>query len=146
MVFLIHDISDVPIDMSKLANFVKWTKTTVVCFVSMVIIWTVTRMTILPFVIVKSVWCESHLVFSTSDDGWVGMMDARTYRMHFGYFFALLCGITALHYFWFGIFIRIARDLTKGKVQDYSEHKKGEPEAETETASGSGSGTKSKKD
>ncbi len=123
MVFLIHDVSDVPVDMSKLANFVKWTKTTIFCFVSMVILWTATRMTILPFVIVRSVWYESHLVFSE------GMMDARTYKMYFAMFFTLLCGITALHYFWFGIFIKIARDLTKGKVQDYAEHKKGEPES-----------------
>lgn len=123
MVFLIHDISDVPVDMSKLANFVKWTKTTVFCFISMVLLWMATRMTILPFVIVKSVWYESHLIFSE------GIIDARIYKMYFALFFTLLCGITALHYFWFSIFIKIAQDLTKGKVQDYAEHKKGEPEA-----------------
>ena len=31
MIFLIHDLSDVPIDMSKLANFVKWKATTGRC-------------------------------------------------------------------------------------------------------------------
>lgn len=54
MVFLVHDISDVPVDLSKLANFVKWKTTTIVCFVTMVLVWLVMRLIILPFVIYRS--------------------------------------------------------------------------------------------
>ncbi len=123
MVFMIHDISDVPVDLSKLCNFVKWKISTVACFTTMVIVWVGTRMTILPFTIVKSVWYESDRLVTK------GALDARVYKMYFGFFFSLLVGITLLHYFWFTIFIKIARDLLmKGKVHDLSEHKKGEVE------------------
>ena len=122
MVFMIHDISDVPVDMSKLANFVKWSKATVFCFVTMVIVWVITRMTILPFVIVKSVWYESPLLYTHGD------FNMKTYKMYYKFFIGLLVGITALHYYWFTMFIKIARALTKGKIQDYTEHKKDEDE------------------
>ena len=125
MVFLIHDISDVPVDMSKLANFLKSTKTTIVCFATMVIVWAITRMTILPFVIAKSIWSETYLLY----DG--GHVDPRLYKMYFGVFFPLVVGIILLHYFWFTMFIKIAYYLiAKGKVQDYTEHKNDEAEVE----------------
>jgi len=121
MVFMMHDISDVPVDMSKLANFMKWNIATVVSFVLMVIIWVITRMNILPFVIVKSVWYESHYVYSQ------GTVDIRCYKMYFGHFMGLLSGITLLHYFWFTMFIKIGYELIfKGKIQDLTEHKQGE--------------------
>lgn len=124
MVFMLHDVSDVPVDLSKLCNFVKWKISTIVCFATMVIVWVITRMVILPRTIVSSVWYESDLLFKE------GSMDIRFYKMYFGFFFTLLVGITLLHYFWFTIFIKIARDLLfKGKVHDLSEHKKGEAES-----------------
>ena len=39
MVFLVHDISDVPVDLSKLANFLKWKRATTICFASMCLLW-----------------------------------------------------------------------------------------------------------
>ncbi len=122
MVFMIHDISDVPVDLSKLANFMKWTEATVFCFLTMVIVWIITRMYILPFIIVKSAWYESPLLYTH------GTFDLKIYKLYFPFFMGLMVGITMLHYFWFAIFIRIARALTKGKVQDYSEHKQDQPE------------------
>ena len=64
MVFLIHDISDVPVDLSKLANFLKWKLGTVIFFVTMLIVWVITRLIILPFVIYKSILTESWLLVS----------------------------------------------------------------------------------
>ena len=46
-------VSDVPVDLSKLANFLKWKVTTVVCFGTMVLTWLYTRLYILP---VKIYW------------------------------------------------------------------------------------------
>ena len=118
MIFVIHDVSDVPVDMSKLAHFVKWDKTTVVCFLTMVVVWIITRMTFLPFVIVKSVWYESELVLDNPS------LDPRFYKMYFFVFMGLLTGITMLHYFWFSMFIKIAKDMTKGKpIEDHTEKK-----------------------
>eukprot|EP00560_Eucampia_antarctica_P008321 CAMPEP_0197824990 /NCGR_PEP_ID=MMETSP1437-20131217/2147_1 /TAXON_ID=49252 ORGANISM="Eucampia antarctica, Strain CCMP1452" /NCGR_SAMPLE_ID=MMETSP1437 /ASSEMBLY_ACC=CAM_ASM_001096 /LENGTH=359 /DNA_ID=CAMNT_0043424815 /DNA_START=39 /DNA_END=1115 /DNA_ORIENTATION=+ len=62
MVFLVHDISDVPVDLSKLANFLKWKKTTISFFVTMIIVWLGTRMIIFPSVIVRSVFMETKLL------------------------------------------------------------------------------------
>lgn len=138
MVFMIHDISDVPIDLSKLANFVKWTKTSIFCFISMVIIWVVTRMTILPFVIVKSVWYESPLLYKDSATGSTHqLLDYVYYKIYFPFFCALMVGITLLHYFWFTMFIKIARDLTRGKVHDHSEHKNGPVDEDEDTVTDS---------
>lgn len=119
MVFMVHDISDVPVDMSKLANFMKWKITTIICFVTMVLVWAVTRLGILPFVFFKSVVLESYLV--------VPGVDTRIYYMVRPLFYALVVGIIALHFFWFHIFLKIGYNLVfKKEIHDLSEHKGGE--------------------
>jgi len=122
MVFLIHDVSDVPIDLSKLANFVKWKATTITCFVIMVCMWIVTRLYIFPAVIIKAVVTETHeylVVKGTVDPAY---HDA-VYLMFYGGLFALLF----LHVTWFLILLRIGWTLvSKGETHDYSEHKSGE--------------------
>jgi len=121
MVFLVHDISDVPVDLSKLANFMKWKVTTIFCFVSMVITWAVTRLGILPFVIFKSVITESHLTTMG--------LDVKSYYMWRPFFYVLFSGIIALHIFWFHLFLKIGYALAfKKELHDYTEHKNGEQE------------------
>lgn len=125
MVFLVHDISDVPIDLSKLANFMKWKVTTIICFVTMVIVWAITRLGILPFVIFKSVLTETHL--ATEPYLNVPGIDPRLYYMVRPPFFALFIGIIALHVFWFYMFLQIGYNLVfKNEIHDLSEHKNGE--------------------
>jgi hypothetical protein len=124
MVFMVHDISDVPVDMSKLANFMKWKITTIICFVTMVIVWAITRMGILPFVIYKSVLTQSHLT--------VPAIDVRAYYMIRPTFYVLFAAIIALHFFWFQIFIKIGYNLVfKKEIHDLSEHKNGEKQVES---------------
>jgi hypothetical protein len=119
MVFMVHDISDVPVDLSKLANFMKWKIATIICFVSMVITWAITRLGILPFVIFKSVLLESHLTT-------VGL-DLKSYYMWRPFFYVLFAGIIALHVFWFLLFLKIGYALAfKKEIHDYTEHKNGE--------------------
>ena len=122
MVFMVHDISDVPVDMSKLANFMKWKITTIVCFVILVIVWAITRLGILPFVIIKGVYEFSDVLYLEEN------MDVLQYCMIINVGFKnLLCGITMLHAFWFFILVRIGyRLVTKGERHDLSEHKQGE--------------------
>jgi hypothetical protein len=121
MVFLVHDISDIPVDLSKLANFLKWKATTAVCFATMVGIWLITRLYILPFIIYRSVLLESWLVCS---NGYIPPI----YHIMYKPIFAVLIGLLIfLHLFWFTMFIRMGYVLVlKGEAHDYSEHKKGE--------------------
>ena len=122
MIFLIHDLSDVPIDMSKLANFVKWKITTITCFVVMVLLWVVTRLTIFPFVIFRSVLFESYEYMVVK-----GKLDPALYEAYCYIFYALLGALVLLHVTWFLILLRIGWTLvSKGETHDYSEHKSGE--------------------
>jgi len=121
MVFLVHDISDVTVDLSKLANFVKWKLGTVIFFVSMVIFWAVTRLGILPFVIFKSILIESHMLTL------YGVMNPLMFRAYHFVFTTLVGSIILLHIFWFFIIIRIGWRLwSKGETYDLTEHKKSE--------------------
>jgi hypothetical protein len=122
MIFLIHDLSDVPIDMSKLANFVKWKTTTIICFVVMVLMWVVTRLTIFPFVIFRSVLFESYEYMVVT-----GTLDPALYEAYCYIFYSLLGALVLLHVTWFLILLRIGWTLvSKGETHDYSEHKSGE--------------------
>jgi len=123
MVFIVHDISDVPVDLSKLTNFMKWKNATVVSFVTLLAIWLLTRLYILPFVIVKGVFEYNTCVFGTDKIS----EDMHYYIIAILIFKVLLIGITILHVFWFLIMIRILyRLVTKGDRHDLSEQKQGE--------------------
>jgi len=120
-VFLIHDISDVPVDMSKLANFMKWKVTTVLCFVTMLIGWIYCRLYLMSFVFFKSVITESQNVCNA------GAIPLDMYRMWIPFFIVLMLGICGLHFVWFYIIARIGFVLvTKGETHDLTEHKNGE--------------------
>ena len=121
MVFLVHDISDIPVDLSKLANFLKWKMATVVCFVSMCLVWMATRLGIFPFKVYRSVIQESLMVCTS------GVINP-IYYVHYQPFFVVLIGLLLLlHTAWFGMFIKMGYVLvSKGETHDLSEHKKGE--------------------
>jgi len=121
MVFMVHDVSDVPVDLSKLANFMKWKTSTTVCFVLMVIVWLVTRLGIFPFYIFRGIVQNVHIVYTE------GVIDERFARMYTGLFVGLLVAIITLHLVWFLMFIKMGYYLVnKGEAHDLSEHKKGE--------------------
>jgi TLC domain len=119
MVFLVHDVSDVPVDLSKLANFLKYKWTTLSCFLTMVLVWMAARLYILPFVIYRSILTQSHHVTQG-----VPVLLYMYYRHVFYTLVALLIG---LHVTWFGMFLQIfATFLRKNECHDLSEHKQGE--------------------
>ncbi|KAL3822165.1 hypothetical protein ACHAXA_008181 [Cyclostephanos tholiformis] len=122
MIFLIHDLSDVPIDMSKLANFVKWKYTTIACFAFMVLMWIITRLAIFPFVICRAIVMDSREYLVTR-----GTLDPALHDAYYLLFYALLGALVLLHVTWFVILLRIGWTLvTTGERHDYSEHKGGE--------------------
>jgi hypothetical protein len=121
MVFLLHDISDIPVDLSKLANFLKWKTTTIICFIGMCITWLLTRLIILPFIVWSSIIYESWLVCAD------GLVPPMYYNMFQPIFVFLLGFLILLHFFWFTMFIRMGYVLVrKGEAHDLSEHKNGE--------------------
>jgi hypothetical protein len=121
MVFLVHDITDVPVDSSKLANFLKWKRTTTVCFTLMCVTWLVFRLGVLPFVIYRSLLFESHIML---EEGYIDPLYYLTYRYPFYY---LIAQIILLHVAWFVMFLRMGYLLaSRGEAHDLSEYKKGE--------------------
>jgi hypothetical protein len=121
MVFMVHDFSDVPVDMSKLANFLKWKRATAVCFFLMVLGWMMTRLYILPVTIYGSTLTESHYVLQT------GKIPPVLYGFFRPFFFVGLGLLILLHTAWFAMFIKMGYMLIfKNEVHDLSEHKKGE--------------------
>ena len=121
MVFLVHDISDVPVDLSKLANFLKWKAATAVCFASMVAAWAMTRLGVLPFIIYRSVLTESWMVCNT------GVVAPIYYIQYRPFFYVLIGLLILLHLAWFTMMLRMGYLLVrKGETHDLSEHKKGE--------------------
>jgi TLC domain len=146
-VFWIHDISDVPVDLSKLAHFVRWKVSTVVCFCAMVGVWCWTRLYLLPFVVYRSVLnqsvhvCEGWDAFvgnaetddTTSNNNTPGV-SPLLYMVYRHAFYVLIAFLILLHTVWFGMFLQIFYSLIfKRKVEDLSEHKSGEDVDEDES-------------
>lgn len=129
-----HDISDVPVDCSKLANFLKYKTATICGFVTMVLVWLVFRLGVLPFYIYKSIFYESYLVMENVD---------RIYYECYRYFFIYLVGqIILLHVAWFFMFLNMGWLLVKkGETHDLSEHKAGEVQLEKNGHSNGVNGT-----
>ena len=121
MVFMVHDISDVPVDLSKLANFLKWKAATAAGFGTMVLCWLVLRLGMLPFVILRASINDGHLVLET------GEAPLDCFVVYRSFFILLLFTIVMLHAAWFTMFIQMGYMLIfKGEAHDLSEHKKGE--------------------
>ncbi|KAL7533640.1 hypothetical protein ACHAWF_004570 [Thalassiosira exigua] len=119
---LIHDVSDVPIDLSKLANFVKWKVTTIVCFTLMVFMWAVTRLLVFPFVLCWSCYYESKEYLVDK-----GTLDPASYGAYCYLFHGPMWTLVLLHITWFLILLRIGWTLVStGERHDYSEFKGGE--------------------
>jgi len=120
MVFMVHDLSDIPVDLSKLANFLKWKWTTLSCFLSMVLVWMVTRLYILPFTIYRSILTQSHYVLQEG-------LPVILYVNYRHIFYVLVGLLILLHVAWFVMFLQMfATFVKKSECHDLSEHKKGE--------------------
>lgn len=121
---IVHDISDIPVDLSKLANFMKWKKTTLICFSTMCIVWIITRLTILPFVLFNSGLFESHIILVEKS------VAPEVYFCYRPLFTFITVGLISLHAMWFMMFMQMIKVLIlKGEQHDLSEHKKGEKDA-----------------
>jgi len=125
MIFMLHNVSDVPADLSKLANFLKWKNATVACFITMCACWAYCRLTILPFTVFRSVLNESWILCANR------VIPPIYYVFYKPIFVILISLLLVLHLVWFGMFIKMGYVLmTKGEAQDLTEHKNGESSTE----------------
>lgn len=121
MVFLVHDLSDVPVDLSKLANFLKWKAATAICFFIMVLVWMITRLYILPVTIYGAILTQSQHVLES------GVLPPVLYACYRPFFYVGVAFLILLHAAWFAMFIRMGYLLVfKNETHDLSEFKKGE--------------------
>lgn len=128
---------DVPVDLSKLANFLKWKITTVVCFGTMALTWLYARLYILPVKIYWTVLTKCHFVLEHE----FPVLLYVCYRHSFYFFLGLLI---FLHAAWFVMFLRMFHTLlVKNECHDYSEHRNGEqPHAAPEASRNGDAGKK----
>ena len=126
MVFLVHDISDIPVDLSKLANFLKYKWTTIACFTVLTLTWMYTRLTILPFTIFRCAITESHYLLEE------GSIPPIAYIAYKHFFYVLIALLILLHLAWFVMFLRMYHTffIKKEGCHDLSEHKQGEAPVE----------------
>jgi TLC domain len=101
MVFLLHDISDVPVVLSKLTNFVKWKLTTAICFVSMCVVWLYTRLYLFPVHIWYGSFSTAHYVLEE------GRVSPLVYLCYREFFFVSMALLISLHAMWFRKFMCI---------------------------------------
>ena len=120
-VLVTHDFSDITVDLSKIANFMRWKYTTYTAFFTLIVVWIITRLWILPFEIWRSVIYESPLFVEASG------VHPEIYHTFKPMFVGLVGGLVILHYIWFSMIVKIALLIVlKGETQDLTEHKKGE--------------------
>lgn len=124
MTLILHDISDVPIDMSKLANFLKWKKATICCFGIMLVSWIIFRLAIYPYMLIQAGYFGSFVVRDNYG------MEADMFLLYQRWLNIGLSCLVLLHYWWFSMFVKMGIILvTKGETHDLSEHKKGEKQS-----------------
>jgi hypothetical protein len=127
MVMVIHDISDLSVDCTKLSNFIKWRKATIISYCSMIISWLVFRLGAFPFVVISSCAFEAPVLAKNE-------CVADIFLMFHSIFVTLLCFLLFLHVFWFVQIVRIGILIVLKKEYDVSQYKNGNKEEEEDTA------------
>lgn len=102
---VVHDIADVPLQLSKLFIYLKWKRSCDTCFAIFAIVWIVTRCIYFPFSIVASTALYAHTIVP----------------MHPVYYIfnMLLSSLAVLHYYWTYFILRIiVNTAIKGQIED----------------------------
>ena len=105
----LHDIADVPANLSKGLSSTRFENTTVAVFAVMMVLWTVTRLYWLPILIYN---IYTNPIFSFPPE----CSQFNVYIILNGIFLSVL---QALHIFWYCLFlVMLFNKITKGKVED----------------------------
>ena len=135
IIFLLHDVSDIPGIITKLANCVKYKATAGASFAVTIICWYIARLHMLPFYVLWSIIYESHLI--------VPGVDEVYHRVFFrGIYTCLIATLIVLHTVWFLMFLKIAYVFAfKGEMHDLTVHKEGEEDEVHNVNSATGQAT-----
>lgn len=131
-VILLHNISDVPVDLSKLANFMKWKRATVISIIILVFFWCYTRLLIMPSIVYRSVISLNNNIFqqkimdteknaentnnwyynNNDDEQQIQQQQELVESRNFLFYYRLFCffsvGITVIHFAWFIMFLKMS--------------------------------------
>lgn len=102
---IVHDVADIPLQITKLCIYLKWKKTCDIIFAFFAILWILTRCIYFPFKIVASTALYAHAIVD----------------MHPVYYIfnVLLGSLAVLHYYWTYFIMRIiVNTAIKGEVED----------------------------
>ena len=117
---LVHDISDIPIDLTKMFNFLKLRLPTAVGFVVLVASWVYWRMFVYPFYVIRSCYADTP----------ASIFSPKLQAVHLPVkvtFILLLSSLAVLHCYWFTLFVRMGYLLAaKYELHDMSAYKGGE--------------------
>lgn len=105
LTLVVHDIADIPLQLSKLFIYLEWKKSCDITFAIFAVTWIITRCGYFPYKIVGSTLLHAHTVV----------------QMHPVYYIfnGLLSALAVLHYYWTYFILRIiVNTAIKGKVED----------------------------
>jgi len=122
-ILYLHDFSDVPIDISKMFNFLKLKIPTAIGFSLIVVCWIYARMYVFGFYVIWSVIFDTpHSEFTSITSG-----SELYYNTYKSIFVVALTILYLLHCYWLKLFFRMGILLVrKFETHDLSEHKDGE--------------------
>jgi hypothetical protein len=126
LIFLVHDVSAVTVKISKISNFMQWKQATLAAFTVMLMTWAVTRLYILPFIIVRGALSYQHYVLQEG----LSPMFYICYRHMFDTALVSLC---LLQVYWFNsyafIYIRLLKKTFNPKQRKTAAAQKKQQEA-----------------
>ncbi|KAH3743243.1 Ceramide synthase hyl-1 [Pelomyxa schiedti] len=111
LVLALHDVGDVFVNVMRCTNEVRLVKTSIFLLISTIITWIWYRLWVFPGWVIHSTMFEAYGILINQDN---------TLHSEGYYFFNfMLCGLLALHWFWFYMFLKIAyHALFLSKVDD----------------------------
>jgi len=123
LIVVAHDINDVFFELGKCFVYLQKERITNILFVFLLISWATTRLGIFPFMLIYSTLFESHNLVP---------YDIAPFFMFLNCFLIFLLG---LHIYWFGLMLRMAVRVLRGKekkIVDSREDETGGGKRETE--------------
>lgn len=124
LILLLHDVSDVPIDIAKMCNFLRFKRMTVLWFAILLLTWLHQRMYLYPSKILYSCVYDTYDIIDAPE---YYNSDTMFYKVTKSCLLSFLFCLYALHSFWLNTFVKMAHKLLwKGETHDLSMFKKGE--------------------
>ncbi len=109
LIMLLHDTTDVIMEVAKNLNYAGFDLASTSVFVLFMLSWAALRLTAFPFVLIRSTLFDSTRVLGYTPP-------------YHGVLNALLCVLCCFHVYWFGLIVRVAVNTVKqGKSKDIRE-------------------------